>query len=57
MADEIDEPEVDVCDRCCGRFLTSELNYGPDPYSEEIKDDDTPCVLCDECLEDSKHAI
>ncbi len=34
------------CERC-GTY--DDISYGPDPFSQEIHNDDTPCWLCKEC--------
>lgn len=42
------EDEPKVC-RDCGS--TEDLTWGPDPYLEEIADDNSPRWMCPECLD------
>ena len=41
------------CEWCDKLFPVGELSYGPDPYENDINDDDTPVWLCLPCAEDS----
>lgn len=41
------------CDHCGEVFQEKDLTYGPDPYTSEINDDETPVWLCDKCYEES----
>lgn len=52
-----DQSNTDTCDYCGKTYHKSELNYGPDPFSLEINDDDTPSCLCDECWQNRKDDI
>lgn len=43
-----------VCDRC---GTTENLEWGPDPYMEEIHDDNTPVWECATCREQARQDI
>ena len=48
------EPVQKVCVSCGG---TENLEWGPDPYAEEIRGDDTPVWECVHCREESARDI
>lgn len=41
------------CDNCGGFFDLDCIRWGPDPFAEEIRGDDTPLWLCDDCYHES----
>lgn len=43
-------PDYQVCCSCGSK---TELEFGPDPYAEDIGGDDTPVWECSECRENS----
>lgn len=43
------EPEQENCEQCGNPDAT----YAPDPYAEEILDDETPVWLCEQCRADN----
>lgn len=45
-----DEPKPDKCP-VCGE--DKELFYGPDPYAQELYDDETPVWQCSDCAHES----
>jgi len=36
---------------------TEDLDFGPDPFDQEILDDDTPVWLCEPCWQDAADEI
>lgn len=36
---------------------TNEATFGPDPYAQDIYDDDTPVWMCADCRDDSAMEI
>jgi hypothetical protein len=42
---------------CCSCGTTKDLEYGPDPYSEDIHGDTTPVWECARCRHESARAI
>lgn len=49
--------KMGMCEECAEQFPASELYYGPDSYQEKVYDDDTPTVLCKDCLVESRTGI
>ncbi len=45
------------CEGCGGEFIEEKLIHGPDPYSSEIKNDNTPVTLCENCHHESCWSI
>ena len=45
------------CDQCHKWFYEDEIYYGPDPYMEEICDDQTEHWICDDCFQESVDKI
>lgn len=37
------------CTDCDKKFWKKDMLFGPDPYNQDIRGDDTPVWLCDDC--------
>lgn len=48
------DPQEGVCEQCGS---TIDVTFGPDPYAQEIGDDETPVWLCAICIQESVDAI
>jgi len=46
-----------ICFRCEKAFPLSEIFFGPDPYAQELFDDNTDVWLCSECCRESANDI
>lgn len=55
--DESKKVKKIACQSCGNKFPEDKLRYGPDPYNEEINDDDTDVYLCDDCYQLSIDSI
>jgi len=45
------------CESCRKLFDRDKIFYGPDPYWQEIHDDETLRGLCEECIQESANDI
>ncbi len=50
----MDNIETAKCENCKKSFSPYELIWGPDPFATEVRDDETPVLLCKTCHYESR---